>query len=335
MRLNKTIARQFLAVLGCALIAAGGCGGNWNLPAQYERSTQLTAPLATGKHFEVETHNGGIAVSGAETTECKVDALIRVRAKTAEEAKQISEEEVKVELVSAENGLLVDITRPPQDSRRYSLSIDFDVTLPEETSLKLKSHNGELIVSTITGEVQGTTHNGGISGVEINGNVEFYTHNGKIEVRDGTGDQVLTTHNNGVYVQNIEGAVTAKTHNGKIEVKNVPGDLELNTANSAILGEDIKGNVRGETHNGKIYIVYAKDAPAVREVWLKTYNGGIEFCGPEALSAEVEAKTRNGSIHLDKPVEVVGEVKKHLRGTIGSGQGKLYLETYNGSITIK
>lgn len=50
----------------------------------------------------------------------------------------------------------------------------------------------------------------------------------------------------------------------------------------------------------------------------------------------LELKTHNGSIRTDLPVTVVGEVsKRKLKGTIGTGQGKLHLQTHNGSIKIQ
>jgi hypothetical protein len=50
----------------------------------------------------------------------------------------------------------------------------------------------------------------------------------------------------------------------------------------------------------------------------------------------VEASTHNGSINTDLPITVTGKVSKNkLTGTIGNGDGKLYLETHNGSIRLR
>jgi DUF4097 and DUF4098 domain-containing protein YvlB len=62
----------------------------------------------------------------------------------------------------------------------------------------------------------------------------------------------------------------------------------------------------------------------------------VELTTPKNFSGEVEASTHNGSIKTELPITVKGKVsKKRLTGTIGTGQGKLYLETHNGSIKIK
>jgi DUF4097 and DUF4098 domain-containing protein YvlB len=62
----------------------------------------------------------------------------------------------------------------------------------------------------------------------------------------------------------------------------------------------------------------------------------VEFVAPPNFSAEVNVSTHNGSIKTDIPITVTGKVRKgRLTGTIGTGEGKLHLETHNGSITIK
>ncbi len=90
------------------------------------------------------------------------------------------------------------------------------------------------------------------------------------------------------------------------------------------------------THNGGVKAAYAKNAPPVCNISIVTHNGGVDFTAPSNLSAEVEVATHNGSINTDLPITVIGKVtKRKLTGTIGTGQGKLHLETHNGSIKIR
>lgn len=315
MSKNRILSRKFQMILVCMLFSAVGCR-TWNLPAKYELSEQLSMLLAEGKRFELDIHNGSITVAGTDTSECRVAARILVRAKTDEEAKIIAEEEVKVQLVPIGDTLAVEITKPAHNSRRYSLYIDFDVKVPRQTNLEIKSYNGKLLFSHIVGYVEGTTHNGSVAVEDINGDVRLATYNG------------------GVKLQAVQGDINAKTHNGYIRAVDVSGDLELKTYNQKVTAREIEGNINAESHNGGITVSYKKNAPAVREVRLKTHNGGIKFTGPENFSSAVEAKTYNGSIEFKRPVLFYGKVSRHLTGTIGDGKGKLYLETHNGSIRI-
>ena len=146
----------------------------------------------------------------------------------------------------------------------------------------------------------------------------------------------LITHNGAVEITNITGTVDGTTHNGKITATQVSGTAKLRTHNGTITCKEISGDTQHETHNGDIKVYYTGTAPAICNVSLITHNGGIDFTAPPSFSAAVEASTHNGSIKTDLPVTVVGEVsKKKLKGTIGTGQGKLHLVTYNCSIRIQ
>jgi DUF4097 and DUF4098 domain-containing protein YvlB len=128
----------------------------------------------------------------------------------------------------------------------------------------------------------------------------------------------------------------SSTHNGAIKVTNITGQVSGATHNGSIRCDDISGDAQLKTHNGSVKVRYSQAAPPACDISIVTYNGQIEFAGPANLSAAVEASTHNGSITTELPVTVVGNVsKRSIFGTIGAGQGKVHLETHNGSITIR
>jgi hypothetical protein len=151
-----------------------------------------------------------------------------------------------------------------------------------------------------------------------------------------TSDLELTTHNGALVIKNIIGRLNGTTHNGKISVEQVSGTAELHTHNGSVICKEISGDTKLKTHNGGIKVYYSQAAPSVCDISLITHNGGVELETPKNFSGGVEASTHNGSINTELPITVKGKVsRKKLTGTIGSGQGKLYLETHNGSIKIK
>jgi len=149
-------------------------------------------------------------------------------------------------------------------------------------------------------------------------------------------DLELTTHNGSVEIRNITGRLDCETHNGKISAEQVSGTAELLTHNGSVVCREISGDTRLRTHNGSIRVYYSKAAPSVCDIRLITYNGGIEIETPSNFSGEFDASTHNGSIRTDLPITIVGKISKNkLTGKIGSGQGKLHLETHNGSIKVQ
>ncbi len=149
-------------------------------------------------------------------------------------------------------------------------------------------------------------------------------------------DLGLATHNGSLVIKNITGRLNGTTHNGKITAEQVSGTAKLYTHNGSVICKEISGDTKLKTHNGSIKVYYSQAAPSVCDISLITHNGGVELTTPKNFSGEVEASTNNGSINTELPITVKGKVsKKKLTGTIGTGQGKLYLETHNGSIRIK
>jgi len=149
-------------------------------------------------------------------------------------------------------------------------------------------------------------------------NLELVTHNGAVQITDITGDSNATTHNGKVTAENVSGTTVLRTHNGSVNCREISGGADLHT------------------HNGGVEVVYSETAPSVCDVSVETHNGGIGFTAPPGFSARVDASTHNGSVHTDLPITVTGKVSKSkLTGTIGTGEGKLHLETHNGSIKIR
>jgi hypothetical protein len=285
----------------CLLTAIAGCCVQINgciLPAKYERTVRLSAPLQPGSTFAAQTHNGSIIIEGADVTDCNLTATITARALTEEDAKKLAEE-TEITLEPSGNKLTVRIEKPSNMIKR-SVSVSFDVIVPNRTNMELATHNGDVQISNITGDINGTTHNGDVK------------------------------------IANVAGQVTGTTHNGKITIEKIRGTIKLQTHNGSVNCEEISGDAQLRTHNGSIKACYSEAAPAVCEISLTTHNGSVDFKAPPSFSAVVEASTHNGSIKTELPITVTGEINKsNFTGIIGTGEGKLHLETHNGSIKIK
>ena len=149
-------------------------------------------------------------------------------------------------------------------------------------------------------------------------------------------DLELTTHNGPLEITNITGRLNCTTHNGKITVEQISGITELHTHNGSVTCRQISGDTRLKSHNGSIRVYYAEAAPSVCDILLITHNGGIELETPSDFTGEVDISTSNGSIRTDLPITIVGKISKSkLSGKIGTGRGKLHLETHNGSIRLQ
>ncbi|NQT00886.1 MAG: DUF4097 family beta strand repeat protein [Planctomycetes bacterium] len=122
---------------------------------------------------------------------------------------------------------------------------------------------------------------------------------------------------------------------GEIRLSNITENIKAQTDVGKISCQEISGDIDLKVDVGKVNVVYSKTAPAACNVTIKTDVGSIDITTPPECSAAVQADTDVGSITTDMPLTIKGKVGKNLQGTIGAGEGKLYLKTDVGSIRIR
>lgn len=129
----------------------------------------------------------------------------------------------------------------------------------------------------------------------------------------------ISTVNGGIRVRGVTGSVKAESVNGDLELHNLVSDVDL------------------ETTNGEIEASF--DALAGQQrVKADTVNGRITLLLPADASARVSAETLNGGINASDfglEVDERSFVGKDLKGSIGSGEARIDLDTVNGGIRIR
>ncbi len=130
--------------------------------------------------------------------------------------------------------------------------------------------------------------------------------------------------------------VKASTVNGRLEVAGVQGALDVKSVNGSVSVADAASTTQAETVNGSLTVRYAA-APAAGESELSSVNGSVKLLLPATVTGDFTAKTVNGSIRTDFPLEIkkarFGPTSS-LDGAIGSGGARYAVKTVNGSIRI-
>jgi hypothetical protein len=107
--------------------------------------------------------------------------------------------------------------------------------------------------------------------------------------------------------------------------------IDASTSVGSILLSNLKGQIKGVTDVGSIKAVKVSG-----DVQLITNVGSIDFVVPKDFSARLRAKTDNGSIKSDLPLEISRKnfIASETSGTFGDGEGDIVLSTKVGSIKI-
>ncbi len=308
-----------------------------HMMARYEKEVRLSAPLEPGSSFSAEIDDGSIVVEGADVKECTGTAKIVVHARTEEEARELGEQ-IEVRLEPSGQGLKL-VVRKPLVIRDAYYSVSPTVNVPVQTRLALATNDGNVRVVNITGDVEARTSDGSIEAEGIKGGVRLRTSDGNI-----TGARLeastLDAHSNDGSIRLTDvtaKSCTAETLDGGCTLTNVRADsIVTRTNDGTITCRNISAAVTEcQTSDGSVNIEYAQDAPNALKATAITSDGNITFVGPPGLSAVIDASTQDGTIHTELPITVRGKVGKSLNGTIGGGEGKVYLRTSDGSITIR
>jgi DUF4097 and DUF4098 domain-containing protein YvlB len=128
-------------------------------------------------------------------------------------------------------------------------------------------------------------------------------------------------------------------------------DLSIDTGSGNVTGTEVKADqVTVETGSGDIELT-GTAAPAlsletgsgtvradlrseVRSLSVETGSGDVAVTAPATLDAEVEIETSSGDIESDFPLQVTRHARDHLVGRIGSGRGRISVETGSGDVRL-
>jgi beta-lactamase regulating signal transducer with metallopeptidase domain len=263
------------------------------------RVSEFAAAFAEGGQLNVANKNGSIGISGQETAECRVRATIEVGANSRQERNELMEN-VKVEVKPTEDGISVNV-----DHRRLhsgeSVNVDFEITVPKHANVELTNGNGDIDISNITGHIGTATGNGSVALTETHGKVKLLVGNGQV------------------------------TFNGTAFEK-----CQVSVGNGKITGRRISGDIKFDVGNGNVSVGYARNAPGAVNAEVAVAMGGIDFCGPDDLSAVVEATAAMGNVHATLPLKQSKSMMGgSVTGSVGKGQGKVRLVTSMGSVRIE
>ena len=320
--------KLLLYCLICSLIAVAGCYiqiRGYSYPrARYERTVQLSRPISPGSLFAAKSNDGWINVTGGETTDCNLTATIIARADSDEKARTIAEK-TKVKLEQFGSKLTVKLEKPIS-MMNQSVDIQVEAMVVKSCDVELSTDDGNITIENINGDIDIKTDDGSVSLARITGDIKIRSNDGSVDVQEFNSEVVLQR----------AGWIDIQTDDGSVTMSRVVGDIKVRSDDGSTRVEEVAGNVNIQSDDGRITVVYAEDAGGVCNVSLVTDDAAVDLTAPVHFSADVEVITDDGSINTDLPIKLTGKLgKSGIKGTIGTGEGRLYIKTNDGSIRIR
>jgi hypothetical protein len=288
---NTSCSIAILLLSALALPAAAAAdddeiGGKLNQQETIRQSHTFTGSGA--KSLSIDNVWGSIEVVGVDSNQAQIVIHKTIRAES-QAAMEKAKKEVELEVTRDEDTLKLYVDGPFRcqndcgncnggwhEGRGYVVKFDFEVQVPRQVALSLKTVNDGRI------KVQG-----------VAGNFSLHNVNGGIDVLDTSGSGEVKTVNGGVKVtfsSNPKSASSFATINGPIEL---------------YFARDLSADFRFKNFNGGIYSDFALTALPAQEAAPERRNGRFvfrsdRFTGGRVGSGgpEIKIENLNGDIRV-------------------------------------
>ena len=279
---------------------------------QAERTIEKQLSAVPGQKLSLDLETGGnLKITGWQNNSVSVKAYLG----------GTDWQGCTVDINQASDGVNV-ISRHPADRNSYSTDFRFEIQVPQQFDVRIKSAGGGIDIANIEGDVRGSTGGGAMNIAEAKGKLNLTTGGGNITVTHSELDGRVSTGGGRILIQDVKGDFNGTSGGGNVELRNVTrrsgestGDaIHITNAGGAITVEDAPAGADVKTGGGNIHIKSARG-------WVKASTGGgiIEI---DAVDGSVHATTGAGRIS----VHVVGDSSENGRDVfITSGSGDINL----------
>ena len=261
--------------------------------ATAEKELILSAENLSG--LNLKTQSGDVTVSGSDSADVLIQAVVTARGSDQENAKKRAEElEIihEVEdgtLFIKDSGTRMQITGP--------YSVDYRVTVPRDFNMKLTTMSGDVAVRKIGAAVGITNYSGDITCRDCSESVKINTKSGDVFIEGFTGDIGLRTLSGDISLSDI-----------------VSGTLSCNT-----LSGDIEG---------------ALNPAAGSSVTAKSLSGDIKLKIDTSAELGITAETLSGDITCGLPVLSAEKKNRRFTAVLNADNGSLNVTTKSGDISL-
>jgi hypothetical protein len=220
------------------------------------------------------------------------------------------------------------------DRGDFEASADLTIGVPAGQALRVHQAAGTVAVTNVNGDLVVDTHSATVSTTDTRGALHVDVGSGEITVSGAEGDVMLDTGSGEVSARDIRGDMLhIDTGSGDVTAAAIAvDDLMVDTGSG---GVEVTGgsarNVSIDTGSGSVTLNLSNSPD---DVVIDTGSGSVTVRVPESFSARVEIETSSGDIDLEFALQVSDWERNHVTGRIGSGDGRLMVETGSGSVAL-
>ena len=199
-----------------------------------------------------------------------------------------------------------------------NVSIDYEITVPENTAIRTHTGSGNQKVEGLKGNVDLESGAGDMQLVHLTGDLRFQTGSGNLRGRE------------------LSGPARVKAGSGDIEIEEVgAGDVEIRTGSGNITVNGIHGGLHAESGSGNI-----RGDGSPTNMWsIRTGSGNVNLRVPPDANFDVDISSSSGSVTMGHPVTTtvqgrIQESRKSVVGKVGNGGPIVSVHTGSGDVRV-
>ncbi len=292
--------------------------------------------VAKGSLITLDADMGSVVIEGGRGSEVVVNVIKGVNNVSRNEAEKLFD---RYAVSFDERGRGLEIQGKYDKPRgrinwRKSLKVHYEIMVPEDVEVDLKTSGGSIHAENIAGDVNLKTSGGSLQLRDLSGRVTARTSGGSIQGRNLGDVADLHTSGGSINIDGADGAIDAKTSGGSINIADVDGTVDAQTSGGTIRLREIAGAVNAKTSGGSIEAeILGQPQDDMR---LQTSGGSVTVHLDDDVRADLDAQASGGSVSSDLAVTVRGKIKRtKLQGEINGGGPLLTLRTSGGSVKIR
>jgi DUF4097 and DUF4098 domain-containing protein YvlB len=199
-----------------------------------------------------------------------------------------------------------------------NISIDYEITVPEDTTLRGHTGSGDQTIEGLKGNIDLESGSGDLKLARLTGQMHFQTGSGNIRGNE------------------LSGPAKVKAGSGDIDIEEVSvGDVDIRTGSGNITVGGINGGFHAEAGSGDIH---GKGSP--KSMWsVRTGSGNVTLNVPSDSAFDVDISTSSGTVTLGHPVTTtvqgrIEESKKNVIGKVRGGGPVVSVHTGSGDVQV-
>ncbi|MEQ1757352.1 MAG: DUF4097 family beta strand repeat-containing protein [Vicinamibacterales bacterium] len=275
----------------------------------FSRTLEVTGPV----QLEIETGAGEISIRAVDSGPMRVEGRVSAGGRrfwnSEDGADRVREIQKAPPIEQAGND--IHIGRWP---RWNNVRISYLVTVPRDTSLRLRTGSGDVVIGDLKGPVAAQLGSGNIRVGRVGGDVRVRTGSGDIELQEALGAINVSTGSGDVLVQ--------ATGASRAEVTTGSGDVEVEGAGGAL---------RVRTGSGEILVTGTPTAP-----WdLGTGSGDVSIETTDSAGFNADIRSSSGDIDARAVVATDRNTRHEVRGTVRGGGPLVSASTGAGEVRVR